>query len=107
MADIACGVVPKSGLMARVERLISGKYRIRWTDPWGKRTSKTFATAADANAHYRKVLGDMARGEYIRPSKVTLEAWADQWLAVALHPVRDRLRRDLQPACQFALRQLV
>lgn len=84
--------------MARVERLTSGRYRIRWTDPWGKRTSKTFTTAADARAHYRKVLGDMARGEYIRPTKLTVGEWADQWLEGARNLTRgghDTYRRDL------------
>jgi integrase len=68
--------------MARVERLPSGKYRIRWTDPWGRRTSRTFSTAADARAWQRKIHGDLARGEYVDPrrGRTTLEAWADDWL---------------------------
>jgi integrase len=68
--------------MAKVEKLPSGKFRIRWTDPWGRRTSQTFTTAADARAHHHKILGDMARGEYIdrRRARITLADWADDWL---------------------------
>ena len=71
--------------MPKVERLPSGSYRIRFTDPWGRRAVITKPTAADVRAHYKKALGDMARGEYVDPRKgrTTLAAWADDWLAGA------------------------
>jgi hypothetical protein len=86
--------------MAKVERLVSGKFRIRWIDPWGKRTSKVFATAADARDHYRNIQGDIARGTYTDPrrQRTTVAEWADVWLLGARHLTRgghDIYRRDL------------
>ncbi len=77
-----------------------GTFTARWSDPWGRRTSRTFKTKADARAHLRKVQGDMARGEYANPRKgrVTLDRWADDWLAGARNLSRggrDTYRRDL------------
>ena len=71
--------------MPKPERIPSGRYRIRYSDPWGRRVSRTFDTAADARAHYRRVQGDLARGEYADPrrARMTVAEWADEWLAGA------------------------
>ena len=86
--------------MPKVERLPSGSYRIRFVDPWGRRAVITRRTAADTRAAYKRALGDMARGEYIdtRQGRITLEAWADEWLAGARNLStggHDTYRRDL------------
>jgi integrase len=83
-----------------VERTRYGTWRVRWTDPWGRQVSKTWKTKALADAHYRRVLGDMARGEYVDPrlGRITLAVWADQWLEGARNLSRgghDTYRRDL------------
>jgi integrase len=68
-----------------VERTANG-WRCRWTDPWGRRVAKGgFRRKADADAYYKRILGDMARGEYIDPraGRITVAAWADEWLAGA------------------------
>lgn len=71
--------------MPKVERLPSGSYRIRYTDPWGRRASITAPTAADARARHNRAIGDMARGDYVDParSRTTLGEWADHWLDTA------------------------
>lgn len=83
-----------------VERTAYG-WRVRWTDPHGHRTSKGgFRRKLDADNYYKRILGDMARGEYLDPraGRKTLAAWADEWLAGARNLStggRDTYRRDL------------
>lgn len=86
--------------VVKPERLPSGSYRIRYTDPWGRRRTVTRKTAADARAAYRRILGDMQRGEYTDPRKgrITFADWCDDWLAGARNlgtGGRDTYRRDL------------
>ncbi|MGH2690316.1 MAG: tyrosine-type recombinase/integrase [Actinomycetota bacterium] len=86
--------------MPKPERLTSGRFRIRYRDPWGRRVSRTFDTAADARAHYRRTMGDIARGEYADPrrARMTVAEWADEWLAGARRlstGARETYRRDL------------
>jgi integrase len=83
-----------------VERTRYGTWRARWTDPWGRQVSKTHKTKTQADAYYRRMLGDMARGDYIDPrlGRITLERWADEWLQGARNLSRgghDTYRRDL------------
>jgi len=83
-----------------ISRTPYGTFTARWTDPYGRRSSRTFKTMADARAHLRKTYGDMARGEYVdsRRARVTLADWADDWLAGARNLSRggyDTYRRDL------------
>jgi integrase len=86
--------------MPKVERLPSGNYRIRFTDPWGHRTAVTGPTVADTRAAHKKALGDMARGDYVdhRRGRTTVGEWADEWLAGARnvgHGGRDIYRQAL------------
>lgn len=83
-----------------VEKTRYGTWRARWTDPWGRQVSKTHKTKTQADAYYRRMLGDMARGDYVDPrlGRITLERWADEWLAGARNLSRgghDTYRRDL------------
>jgi len=68
-----------------VTRTKYGTWQVRFTDPWGQRRSKTFRTAADANAAYKRILGDMARGDYVDPrrGRTTVAQWAEDWLTGA------------------------
>jgi integrase len=83
-----------------VERTATG-WRVRWTDPWGRRTAKGgFRYKADADAYHKRIIGDIARGEYLDPraGRKTLAVWADEWLAGARNLTaggRDTYRRDL------------
>lgn len=84
----------------KIERLPSGSYRIRYVDPWGRRVPITRKTAADVRAAYRRIQGDMARGEYVDPrrGRTSLAKWADDWLTGARNLStggRATYRRDL------------
>src|SRR5262245_61164540 len=83
-----------------VERTATG-WRVRWTDPYGVRVCKGgFGAKGHADAFYKKVLADMAKGEYVNPKlgRTRLADWADEWLAGARNLTRggrDTYRRDL------------
>ena len=77
-----------------------GTWIARWTDPYGKQASKTWKTKADADAYYKRMTSDVARGSYVDPrlGRITLERWADEWLQGARNLSRgghDTYRRDL------------
>jgi integrase len=69
----------------KVERTASGSFRIRYTDPWGQRQVITRPTAADVRAAHRRIMGDMARGDYVDPrrGRTTVAQWAEDWLTGA------------------------
>lgn len=83
-----------------IDRLRSGRYRVRITDPaTGERTSLgTFATKADAERAFAQALTEQARGSWVRPSNAAapLSDYASQWLAARLGrggaPLRPRVR---------------
>jgi len=70
------------GWVTKIERTPSGSYRIRYTDPWGRRAVITRSTAADVRAVHKRLMGDMSRGEYVDPrrGRTTLAQWAEDWL---------------------------
>jgi integrase len=83
-----------------ITRTPYGTFVARWTDPYGRRSSRTFKTKADARAHLHRIYGDIARGDYTNPrqGRITLAAWADDWLEGARNLTRggrDTYRRDL------------
>jgi integrase len=59
------------------------RYRVRYTDPAGKKRSKSFAKAVDAKNFAATVETDKLRGSYIDPNagKITLAEYLDAWLA--------------------------
>lgn len=83
-----------------VDRLRSGRYRVRVTDATtGERVSLgTFASKADAEQALAKAIADQGRGQWVRPDAgaVMLEDYARQWLASRLGrsgaPLRPRVR---------------
>lgn len=92
--------------MPKAEKTAAGSYRIRYTDPLGRRQVITRPTAADARAAYNRALGDISRGEWVDPrrARATLAEWADEWLAGARHlgpgghdTYRDALDRYILP----------
>ncbi len=68
-----------------VEKLPSGRYRVRWTDADGVRGTAplTFATIADARAYLATIKVDMLREVYRAPKRVTetLRTYGDRWIA--------------------------
>jgi len=85
--------------MGGVDRLPSGRYRVRVVDPGsGRRLSVgTFATKNEAARAYAEVVTDQDRGAWVRPDdgRVTLAEFAPVWLATRLtssgQPLRPRV----------------
>jgi integrase len=83
-----------------IDRVGSGRYRVRITDPaTGERTSLgTYATKADAERAFAQALTEQGRGSWVRPSNAAtpLSDYAAQWLAARLGrggaPLRPRVR---------------
>lgn len=83
-----------------VDRLQSGRYRVRVTDEAsGERVSLgTFVSKADAEQALAKAIADQGRGQWVRPDagSVLLDEYARQWLASRLGrngtPLRPRVR---------------
>jgi integrase len=83
-----------------IDRLKSGRYRVRFTDEaTGERVSLgTFGSKADAEQALAKTVADQSRGRWVRPDagNVLLEDYARQWVASRLGrngaPLRPRVR---------------
>lgn len=78
-------------IKARIRKTDKRKvYDVRLRDPSGREYSKTFLTEKDAKDYEARERADRSRGAWIDPrrGKVTLNEWADQWMA---------LRPDLRP----------
>lgn len=83
-----------------IDRLKSGRYRVRVTDEaTGERVSLgTFGSKADAEQALAKAVADQSRGRWVRPDAggVLLEDYARQWVASRLGrngaPLRPRVR---------------
>jgi integrase len=60
----------------------TGKYQVRWIDPWRKERSKTFAKMRDAKVFMAEVEVAVERGEYLDPKRasITLDEWSAIWL---------------------------
>jgi hypothetical protein len=83
-----------------IDRLRSGRYRVRVTDEaTGERVSLgTFVAKADAEQALAKAIADQGRGRWVRPDagSVLLDDYARQWLGSRLArggaPLRPRVR---------------
>ena len=90
----------KRRAMGGVDKLPSGRYRVRVVDPGsGRRLSVgTFATKSEADRAYAKVVTEQDRGAWVRPSegRTTLGEYAPTWLETRLtsrgEPLRPRVR---------------
>jgi integrase len=70
-------------IMAHVERKGAGRWRARYRGPNGRERSKTFERKADAERFLTEVESSKLRGGFVDPRRasITVEAWADDWLA--------------------------
>ncbi len=83
-----------------IDRLPSGRYRVRVTDEaTGERVSlRSFVKKADAEQALAKAIADQSRGRWVRPDagSIHLEEYARQWVASRLGrngaPLRPRVR---------------
>lgn len=86
--------------MGGIDRLDSGRYRVRLTDPaTGERVSLgTYASKADAEHAFASAVTEQARGALVRPDRATipLSEYAEQWLVSRLAgggaPLRPKVR---------------
>jgi hypothetical protein len=80
--------------MASVDK-VTGGYRVRWRTPDGKSRSKTLKRRVDADKFLTGVEHFKDVGTYMDPrrSKITVKAWAGQWLEAQTH-LKRRLGRD-------------
>jgi Phage integrase, N-terminal SAM-like domain len=72
--------------MASVDKVPTG-YRVRWRTPDGKSRSKTIKREVDAKRFLVRVEYSKDAGTYMDPSrsKITVKAWAAQWLSGQTH----------------------
>ena len=103
----------KRRAMGGVDKLPSGRYRVRVADSTGGRRISigTFETKVEAERAYAQVVTDQGRGRWVRPDdgRVTLVEYAPQWVECRLtsrgEPLRPRvvelyecqLRRHILP----------
>lgn len=74
-----------------VERLPSGRYRVRWRSLDGRYPSRSFTIRSDAERFLRQVIVDQEReGIGIQARSVTLGGIADAWFAVKKRSVKPR-----------------
>lgn len=67
-----------------IDRLPSGRWRVRYRDASGQRLTapSTFKSKADANVFLATVEADLVRGQYVDPhaGRTTVTAWSETWL---------------------------
>jgi integrase len=73
--------------MGSVEKRAPGCYVVRWRTPDGKSRSKTLKREVDAKRFLVRVEHSKDVGTYLDPSrsKITVQAWTDEWLAAQTH----------------------
>lgn len=93
--------------MASIDKLASGKHRVRYRTPDGDSRSKTFDTAKAARAFKTSVEHKVLSGEYVDAAagKITFRDYAEQWRRDQAHHrastaelVESRLRVHAYPA---------
>lgn len=91
--------------------LADGRVRYRFVVDVGRKAdgkrdqrTHTFDTLKEAKAEWARIVHETAQGTYVKPTKLTVEAWLDEWLDLkaakkpttrrhyldALRPVRER-----------------
>lgn len=86
--------------MGGVDKMPSGRYRVRVVDPGSSRRISigTFATKAEAERAYAGVVTDQGRGTWVTPEdgRVVLNDYAPRWIETRLtsrgEPLRPRTR---------------
>lgn len=74
----------------------------------GKRQQKTytFDTKREARAEYDKIRHQTNEGTYVRPTKITVSKYLDDWLEGATRDLRDSSRRSYRDALRPAYERL-
>lgn len=91
-----------------VDRLPSGRWRVRLIDPIsGRRTSLgTHRTKAEAEVAFAKAVSDQSRGAWVAPdkSRLTLSAYSTSWLDTRLTSRGEPLRPKTREVYESCLR---
>ncbi|HWU12120.1 MAG TPA: tyrosine-type recombinase/integrase [Streptomyces sp.] len=93
------------GPIKRIE-LRNGKVRYRFVldvgrDPkTGKRQQKTFTFDGkrEAEREYTRIKAEVNQGTYVRPNKITVGEWLDQWLASATRGLEEATESNYRKA---------
>lgn len=89
-----------------LDRLPSGRWRVRLVDPATRRRSSmgTYKTKAEAEVAFARALSEQSRGAWVAPDKgrITLADYSSTWLDTRLTARGEQLRpktRDLYETC--------
>lgn len=88
----------------QLDRLPSGRWRLRWYDHEGARRSKTFPSKSAAHRHYRDVIEPQLRGEPVPMPELTLAEFVPVFLARHAAGVRPRTTQALRQRLGYAIR---
>lgn len=68
--------------MASIDRLPSGRWRVRFYDDTGRQRGKSFPRKTDARRWLDEQTAALVRGDYVDPktARTTMEQWCEQWL---------------------------
>jgi hypothetical protein len=62
-----------------IRKTVAGTFEVDFRDQHKKRIQKTFDTHRDAAAFHKEALAQVAKREYVKPSKKTVREEADDW----------------------------
>jgi integrase len=91
----------------KIKQLPSGRWLVRVSymqDGKQKEISKTFTRRREAEAWQRHHEVNRDAGTFRRPSRMTVDAYLDQWLREVQGRIDDRTRRDHEGICERYLR---
>jgi integrase len=88
----------------QLDKLPSGRTRLRWYDERGDRHSKTFPTRSAAARHFRDVIEPQLRGEAVPPPELTLAELVEVYLERHAASVRPRTIIELRKRLGYATR---
>ncbi|MEU6641269.1 tyrosine-type recombinase/integrase [Saccharomonospora sp. NPDC046836] len=74
----------------------------------GKRLQKTFTfdTLKEARAERARITAETAQGTYVRPSKLTLDEYLNQWLPPVVRDLTENTKRNYEDALRPARQRL-
>lgn len=88
----------------QLDRLPSGRWRLRWYDPEGKRRSKSFPSKSAGSRYFREVVEPQLRGEPVPVPELTLAEFVPLYLERHATTVRPRTIQTLRERLPHATR---
>jgi integrase len=62
-----------------INKTLAGTYVVDFRDQSGKRLRKTFDRLEDARSYSKQSLGDVSKGDFVAPLKITIRDMAESW----------------------------